>query len=440
MKQTESHDLAEQAIAHARELGASAAQCSIASGSGLGVTVRQGDVETIEHSRDQGFSISVFRGQRKGSASTNDLTLDAVLQTVADACELATHGAEDECAGLADAELMATEVPDLDLYHEWTLDAEAAIDIAKQVEASAFATDPRIANSEGASVSTRSGLSTYANSHGFIGQQRSSRHSVSCVVIAGEGSGMQRDYWYSSARAPDDLEDHEAIGRRAAERTVRRLEPTKLTTRKVPVVYAAEVAGGLVSHFLGAISGGSLYRKASFMLDMLDEQVFPEWLSISENPRLPRGLGSSAYDSEGVATRDRVLVENGVLQSYLLGAYSARKLGMQSTGNAGGARNVRLQPGSRTGATDALAQMGTGLLVTELIGMGVNGVTGDYSRGASGFWVEDGVICYPVQEITIAGNLRQMYQDIVTAGDDIDMRGNVHCGSVLIAEMSVAGA
>lgn len=426
------------ALEEAQRLGATAAEASATLDSGLDLTVRMGDVETLQRSRDRGLGITVYFGQRKGSASTADLDRAAVAESVAAACTIAKYTAEDKYAGLADAALLATDFPDLDLWHPWALEVEHAIELARECEDAARAVDPRIENSDGASVSSFAGMRVYGNSNGFLAAQRGTQHGISCAVLGKQDDEMQRDFWYTSARNADELQDAVAVGRRAGERTVQRLGARRLGTRKCPVLFAPETAKSLFGSFLGAIRGTAQYREASFLLNAVGEQVFPEWLSIDERPRLPGGQGSSAFDDEGVATRDRHLVEAGELKSYILASYSARRLGLQSTGNAGGVRNVRVTPGGDL-PDEPLKALGSGLLVTELMGQGVNGVTGDYSRGASGFWIENGVVQYPVEEITIAGNLRHMYENIVTVGSDVDMRGNLQVGSTLISEMTIAG-
>ena len=422
----------------AKRQGASAAEAGVNAESGLSVTVRLGEVETVEHNRDKGLGVTVYFGQRKGSASTSDFSREAIRETVGAACAIARYTAEDPCAGLADAELMATTIPDLDLYHSWELPAERAIALAAECEAAARAVDKRITNSEGATVSSHAGRRVYGNSHGFIGAYPSSRHSVSCAVIADDGRGMQRDYWYTVARDSDDLESVRSVGRRAGERTVKRLGGRRLSTRQAPILLVAEVAGGLFGNFIRAVRGESIYRKSSFLLDQLGEAVFPEFMHIHEQPHLTKALGSAPFDSEGVATRARDLVTAGVLQGYVLDSYSARKLGMQTTGNGGGVHNLTIDSGPHD-FTGLLKEMDSGLLVTEMMGMGVNIVTGDYSRGAAGFWVENGAIQYPVEEITIAGNLRDMFKGIVAVGNDVDTRGNTRTGSVLIERMTIAG-
>lgn len=439
---TQGHGNLEAVVAaildEAKRQGASAAEAGVSAESGLAVTVRLGEVETVEHNRDKGLGVTVYFGQRKGSASTSDYSRQAIEETVRAACDIAKYTAEDEAAGLADAELMATTIPDLDLHHPWDLSAERAIELARECEAAAQAVDARITNSEGASVGSHSGYRVYGNSHGFIGAYPSSRHSVSCAVIAEDGHGMQRDYWYAVARDVDDLENVRKVGVRAGERTVRRLGGQKLSTRQAPVTFVADMAGGLFSQFIRAVRGESLYRKSSFLLDSLGQKIFPEFIRIHEQPHLKKALGSSPFDNEGVATRARDIVSGGVLQGYILDSYSARKLGMQTTGNAGGVHNLTIDAGPDD--FDALLKrMDTGLLVTEMMGMGVNIVTGDYSRGAAGFWVERGEIQYPVEEITVAGHLRDMFGQIVAVANDVDMRGNVRTGSVLIENMTIGG-
>jgi PmbA protein len=382
----------------------------------------------------------VYFGKRKGSASTADLSARAIVETVEKACDIARYTAEDECAGLADPEELARDIPDLDLDHPWDLAPEEAVECARACEAAGREVDPRITNSEGATVGSHRGVRVYGNSHGFLAGYPSTSHSVSCVLLAQSGDDMQRDYWYSSTRDARDLESAEIIGRKAGARAVARLGARKLSTQKAPILFAPEVARGLIGHFLGAVRGSSQYRKSSFLLGAAGQPVFPSFIEVVERPHIPKGLGSSPFDGEGVATRDRDLVRDGTLQGYVLGSYSARKLGLKTTGNAGGTHNLLVE--SKTGgvAPDRLMrQLGTGLLVTELMGQGVNGVTGDYSRGASGFWIENGASVYPVHEITIAGNLRDMYRNIAALGDDIDVRGGVRVGSILVSEMTIAG-
>ena len=430
--------LARDMLQYASQQGATACAAEVSDGFGQSVTVRQGEVETIEYNRDKGIGISVYLGQRRGNANTSDFSPQAVRDTVDAALSIARHTAEDDCAGLPERELLATEFPDLDLYHPWLLNVEQAIELARECEQAAFARDKRIKNSEGATVSVHESQFVYANSLGFIGGYPSSRHSVSCAVIAGKGNAMQRDYWYTEAREASDMLKVEEVGRIAAERAVRRLHSRKLGTMQVPVLYEAPVAASLLGHFVGAVSGGSLYRKSSFLLDQLGKPVFSKNIHIDDIPNIPRGLASSAFDDEGVKTMRRAIVEQGVLQGYFLGTYSARKLGMKTTGNAGGNHNLILRPGELD--FDGLLQkMGRGLLVTELLGQGVNHVTGDYSRGAAGFWVENGEIQYPVEEITIAGNLKDIYHHIVAVGNDVLVQGSRQSGSILIENMMVAG-
>ena len=431
-------ELAQQVLELARKGGASAAEAEVSEGSGLSVSVRHGQVETIEHNRDKGIGVTVYLGQRRGHASTSDFSADALARTVEKALSIARFTAEDDCAGLADPALLARDPPDLDLFHPWRIGVEEATDLARSCEASALAVDPRINNSEGGSFSSQNSQFVYANNLGFAGGYPTSRQTLSCAVIAEENGAMQRDYWYTTARAAADLDPVEAVGRRAGERTVRRLGGRRLSTRQCPVLFEAPIATGLIASFVSAVSGGHLYRKSSFLLDSLGQQVFPPFLHIQERPFLPRGLASSPFDSEGVATRDRDVVRNGVVEGYFLSSYSARKLGMQSTGNAGGNHNL-IVPATGEDFAALLARMGTGLLVTELLGHGLNMVTGDYSRGAAGFWVENGHIAYPVEEITIAGNLKDMFQDIVAIGTDVETRGSRQVGSILVERMTVAG-
>jgi PmbA protein len=429
----------ERALEEARARGASQAEAAVSQDTGLSVGVRLGEVETLEHQRDRSMGITVYFGKRKGSASTADFSLDAVRETVAKACSIARFTAEDSCAGLADAALMEKAPPNLDLSHPWNIGADRAIEIAKSCEAAALAFDARINNSEGASLGTHQGLHVYGNTHGFLGGYPTTSHSLSCVVLAGTGEDMQRDYWYTSSRDWRELQDAEAVGRESARRTIARLGPRKISTRRAPVLFVPELARGLIGHFVAAIRGSSQYRQASFLLNSAGQQVFPANFSIAERPHILKAIASAPFDDEGVATKDRELVAAGVLDGYILSSYSARKLGLQSTGNAGGSHNLIVAP-TLTGGIDAmLARLGTGLLLTELMGQGVNTVTGDYSRGAAGFWVENGAIQHPVAEITIAGNLRSMFGEIAAAGDDIDVRGGIRVGSILVREMTIAG-
>ena len=430
--------IATDVLSHARSLGASAAEAEVSEGFGQSVTVRRGEVETIEYNRDKGVGVTVYVGQQRGHASTSDFSPQAVQATVRAAWSIARFTAADECAGLADKELLAREVPDFDLFHPWQLPVEQAIELARTCEAAALAVDPRITNSEGATASTQQSHFIYANTLGFVGGYPSSRHSMVCSVIAGEGDAMQRDDWYTIARAADDLEAAEAVGRKAGARCVRRLAAKRLGTMEVPVLFEAPVAASLLGHFVGAVSGGSLYRKSSFLLDTLGQRVFSPLVQIHDLPDVRRGLASSPFDDEGVATLRRDVVKDGVVHGYFLGSYSARKLGMRSTGNAGGNHNLVLDSTGEDFAT-LLRKMQRGLLVTELLGMGVNQVTGDYSRGAAGFWVENGELAYPVEEITIASNLKDMYRGILAVGNDVVVRGSRQCGSILVDRMTIAG-
>ena len=428
----------ERIIEEARRQGASASEVSVSMEQGLSTTVRQGEVETVEFNRDQGFGITLYVGQSKGSASTTGSGDEAIRETVAAALAIARHASQDEFAGLADATLMARELPDLDLYHPWSITPEQAIEQALSCESAAFDFDARIRNADGTSLNTHQGCRAYGNSNGFIGGYCSTRHSLSCVMIAESDGQMQRDYFYDVNRIGEALIDPQTIGRRAAERAVRRLGARPIPTCEVPVLFAPELATGLFSHFIAAISGGNLYRKASYLEDALGQTLFPEWLSLDERPHIPRALGSASYDGDGLATYAKPFVENGRLISYVLSTYSGRKLGMPSTANAGGVHNLFVSHGEEDQAA-LLRRMGRGLLVTELMGQGLNLVTGDYSRGAGGYWVENGEIQFPVQEVTIAGNLRDMFRQIVAIGCDIETRGNVRTGSVLIERMMVAG-
>ena len=429
----------ETILAEARRQGASACEVAVSAGQGLSTTVRQGEVETVEFNRDQGFGITLYVGQRKGSASTSATGEAAIRETVAAALAIAKHASEDECAGLADAALMARELPELDLYHPWSITPEQAVEQALACEAAAFAADTRIKNADGTSLNTHQGCRVYGNSHGFVGGYASTRHSLSCVMIA-EGEGqMQRDYWYDVNRQGELLADAAGIGQRAAERAVSRLGARPVPTCEVPVLFAAELAGGLFSHLLTAISGGNLYRHSSFLEGALGQRLFPEWLSLDERPHLPRALGSAAFDGDGLATYAKPFVEKGELVSYVLGTYSGRKLGLPSTANSGGVHNLFVTHGDEDQQA-LIRRMGRGLLVTELMGQGLNLVTGDYSRGAAGFWVENGEIQFPVQEVTIAGNLRDMFRQIVAVGRDLERRGNICTGSLLIEKMTVAGS
>jgi PmbA protein len=430
--------LAQTVLDHAAAKGATACEVDVSEGFGQSVSVRRQEVETIEYNRDKGLGVSVYIGQRRGHASSSDFSPAAVRASVEAALSIARFTAEDDCAGLPDAKLLATGKMDLDLFHPWDISVEAAIDIARQCEQAAFAVSPLVKNSEGASVSAQQSQFVSANSLGFMDGFATTRHYISCSVIAGEGEDMQRDDWYVSQRDPRNFVGAATVGDYAARRALSRLGARKLKTRKCPVIFEAPLATGLIGSFVHAISGGALYRKTSFLLDSLGQQLFPEFVRISERPHVRGGFASSPFDDDGVATHDREVVINGVLQGYFLSTYSARKLGLQTTGNAGGAHNLLVQPG-RHDLKGLLREMGTGLLVTELLGQGVNYVTGDYSRGAAGYWVEKGEIAYPVEEITIAGNLRDMLRGIAAIGNDIEKRGSKQVGSILIERMTIAG-
>lgn len=437
-KYAQLQELVEDVLKEAERQGASSAEVAAHSDMGLSATVRLGEPETIEHTRDNSLSISVYMGQHKGSASTAELSGKAIHEAVSAACSIAKYTAEDAFCGLADAELMATEFPELELYHPWDIDIEEALGLAVECETAARDYDQRITNSEGATLNTGLAVGVYGNTHGFVHGYPSSRHSLSCSVIAQHDESMQRDYWYTTARSPSALADAAGIGERAARRAISRLDGRKLKTRQAPVLFRAEIAAGLLNSFIRAISGSALYRRATFLLDALDTPVFPEWVNIEENPFVMQGLSSAAFDAEGVATSRRKLVADGILKGYVLSSYSARKLDLQTTGNAGGVRNLSIQMGDMD--YDALLEkMHTGLVVTELMGQGVNPITGDYSRGASGFWVENGEIQYPVEEITIAGNLKTMFQQLVAVGNDDDYPGSTRTGSWLIESMMIAG-
>ncbi len=435
-------DLREQAqrtLDLASDRGATAAEVDIGTGRGLCVTVRKGAVETVEHQRDKALSITVYFDGRKGSAGTTDFTDKALRETVDAACTIARYASVDEHAGLIDPRYLARDIPDLDLYHPWDLSAEDAIELAVGCEQHAMAADKRITNSDGTLLNTYSGTHVYGNSLDFLGGWNWSSHSLDCTMIAEERGSMQRDGWYTRARDHLDMEDGRRVGERAAERTSARLGARKLSTRRVPVIFEAPVAASLISAFLGAISGSALYRRASFMLDKLGEPVFADHVRLSEQPHQAKGMGSAPFDNDGMGTCAKDLVTNGVLQTYLLNAYSARRLGMEPTGNAGGVHNLIVSHGDQDRET-LLQTMGEGLFITDLIGFGVNQVTGDYSRGASGYWVSGGQIQYPVEEITVAGSLPEMYKQIVDIGSDVDRRGNIQIGSMLIDSMIIAGS
>jgi len=425
-------------LSQAKEMGASSAEADIGVGSGLSANVRKGEIDKLEYERDKGLSITVFIDGQKGNSSTSDFSDAAVKQSVKAAIGIARYASRDEFAGLVEPELMATEFPDLDLYHPWDISPEAAIDLAIECEQSAFDADKRISNSDGSVVSTYSGLNLYGNTNNFIHGWNWSSHTIDCTVIAEDSSGMQRDGWYSKARDYNNLQSVKEISQEAARRTVSRLGSRKLTTRQAPVIFEAPVASGLFSAFITAISGGSLYRRASFLLDKKGEQIFADHINIRERPFIKKALGSAPFDNDGVATREHDIIKDGILKEYVLSGYSARKLGLQTTGNAGGVHNLVVESG-KDSLDDLMKKMGTGLLITDMIGFGVNQITGDYSRGASGFWVENGELAYPVEEITVAGNLVDMYKNIISIANDIDPRGNVLTGSVFMDTMTIAG-
>ena len=425
-------------IERCKAQGATQAEVACSEERGLSVNVRMGAVETVESTRDRGIAVTVYFGQRKGSASTADLREESLDATVAQACAIATFTEADPAAGLADAALMATDIRDFDSWHPWAIDADRAIDLALACENAGREFDQRIENSDGASVGSGESLSVYANTHGFVGRERDTQHSIGCALIAGRGDGMQRDGWYTTALSADRLDTAASVGRRAAERTVARLQPRSLATAEMPVLFAADVARSLIGHLLGAVSGGALYRKASFLIDHAGKQIFPAWMRIEEQPFLQGGFRSSSYDAEGVATHESPLIADGVLQRYVLGSYSARKLGLQTTGNAGGVHNLNVSANAG-GCDELVAALPRALLVTDLMGQGVNNVTGDYSRGAGGFLIENGQISYPVDGITIAGNLKSMFAAIEAIGSDVDPRSHIRTGSILVGKMTVAG-
>lgn len=436
--------VAAQLLDRARAAGATQAEVSCSESRGLSVNVRMGGVDTVESNRDRGIAVTVYFGQRKGSASTADLRGDSLAATVDQACAIAKYTEDDAAAGLADAALMARAdgggaLREFDAWHPWDIDADRAIDLALACEAAGRDSDARIANSDGASVSSGQSLAVYANSHGFSGRERGTHHSIGCALIAGQGDAMQREGWYTSALDAGDLESAAAVGRQAAQRTLARLDPRPLPTAQLPVLFSAEMARSLIGHLVGAVSGGALYRNASFLVGAAGERLFPAWFSIQEDPWIARGLRSAAFDGEGVATRPSMLVEGGVLSRYVLGSYSARRLGLATTANAGGVHNL-LVAANAGGAEEIAAGMPRGLLVTELMGQGVNTVTGDYSRGAAGFAIENGRIADPVDGITIAGNLRRMFAAIAAVGSDVDPRSHVRTGAILVEGMTVAGS
>ncbi|GGY46903.1 metalloprotease PmbA [Pseudoduganella sp. SL102] len=434
--------IARDVLSYARETGGTDAAVEISEGSGLSVSVRKGKIETIEQNKDKGLGVTVFVGQKRGNASTSDFSTASLRATVEAAYNIARFTADDEAAGLAEEHLLERDPRDLQLFYPWPISTEEAVVLAQRAEAAAFQVDPRVTNSEGAGVHVQQSHFVSANSRGFIGGYPYSRHTISATPIAGKGAHMQRDDWYSSVRDPKKLATPEAIGRYAAERALARLNARQITTRTCPVLFEAPLAAGLLGAFVQATSGGALYRKSTFLLDTLGQQVFPEHVQVSEDPHVPGGIGSAPFDEEGVRTQYRDVVKDGVLQGYFLSTYTARKLGMQTTGNAGGSHNLSLTSNLTRPEDDfagMLKKMGTGLLVTELMGQGTNYVTGDYSRGASGFWVENGIIQYPVEEITIAGNMKEMFRQIVGIGNDVLIRGTKQTGSILIEKMVVAG-
>lgn len=431
--------VAEAALARARAAGADMAEARVDAEQGMAVTVRSGEVETVERHRDKSLAVTVYFGKRSGGATTTDFSADAIARSVESACNIAKHTEEDDCSGLADAEFLAREFPDLNLHHPWDIDLERAIGIAAECEAAALDSDSRISNSEGATLSSHAGVEIYANSHGFRGLERGSRHALDCAVIAGSGDSMQRDFWFDSARDARDLASPQAVGKRAAARTVRRLGARKADTRECAVLFEPLVAASLLGHFISAASGGNLYRKASFLLDKAGEQIFPQAVRIHEQPHLQKSPGGATFDSEGVATRARDIVAGGVLQGYVLNSYSARKLKLATTGNAGGVRNLEIAPTGDAKLAELIAQMQNGIVVSELIGFGVNTVTGDYSRGAFGFAIANGEIQHPLQEFTIAGNLAEMFRNITAVGADIDPRRNFRTGAICVGKMAVAG-
>ncbi len=437
-KQQELSAILQQLLDEAKKQGATSAEADIGTGAGLTVTIRLGETEKIEHERDKSLGITVYLGQKKGNASSSDFSDKAIQETVKAACDIARYASEDDCAGLAEPEYMAKKIPDLDLHHPWEISAEAASELAIECENFALQTDERINNSDGCCLSSYSGQHIYGNSHGFIGGWDWSSHTIDCTMIAEDAIGMQRDGWYSKTRSQEELESTKSIGEEAARRTLAKLGSRKLSTRECPIIFEAPVAGGLFSALITAISGSALYRKASFLQDSLGQKLFPEFMHIHEQPHILRAMGSAPFDNDGMATQNHDIIKNGILETYIVSAYSARKLGLKPTGNASGVHNMTIEPG-KLNLAEMLKTMDTGLLITDMIGFGVNQVTGDYSRGASGFWVENGELQYPVEEITVAGNLKEMYQQTLEVGTDIDRRGNINTGSILIENMTIAG-
>ena len=429
----------ELALEEAKRLGVDQAEVAASVDSGLSATARLGDVENLEYTNDRGIGVTVYKDQRKGSASTSEMSPDAILEVVRKAFSFARHTAPDEHSGLADADLMCREIPDLDLDHPWPIDADAAIELAIRCETAGRDSDLRINNSEGATVSSNRGIRAYGNTHGFLGSYAKTSHSITCVLLAGTDGDMQRDYYYTSARSADGLESPDIVGLEAARRTLARLGSEKIKTTNAPVLFIPELARGFIGHAIGGLLGGAQYRKSSFLLDAKGESLFPDFVDVVERPHIPRGMASVPYDSEGVATWDRNIIAGGVIEDYILSSYSARRLGLDTTANAGGPQNLVVSSNAK-GFDELVKEMGTGLIVEELIGQGVNTVTGDYSRGAAGHWVEDGEICFPVHEVTIAGNLRDLYSRVERIGEDRDLRGGIRCGSLLVGEMTIAGS
>ncbi|MEM7078655.1 MAG: metalloprotease PmbA [Pseudomonadota bacterium] len=441
-QQAELAELVREILHEARKQGTDAAEVSVSADAGLAVNVRKGEIENLEFNQDRGFGVTVYVGQSKGSASTTDSSATAIADTVRAARDIAAYTEDDPCNGLADPDLMPDVLPELDLYHPWDVSPEAATDLAIACEAAGLDLgDPRLTRSDGAQVSTQRSIRAYGNSHDFVGVYSGTRHGISTVYIAQDEQGMQRDYWYTSGRDAAELQSAGDVGVEAARRTLARLSPRSAPTGSYPVLFVPQLASGLFGSLLSAASGGAQYRKSTFLLDAVGEQVVPTWLSLVERPHLKKAIGSASFDGDGVATREQAFVRDGVLERYLLSTYSARKLGLKTTGNAGGIHNLDVES-ARPGLSEAQLrkEMGTGLLVCELMGQGVNAVTGDYSRGAAGFWIEDGEIAFPVAELTIAGNLKDMYTTIVALGDDVDYRGNIRAPSVLMEEMMVAGS
>lgn len=428
----------EFALDTAKKLGATQAAVKVSSSIGRSINVRMGELDTLEYHKGQSFSVTVYEGQKKGSAGTTDLSEPEITAAIEAAKGISSYASEDPFSGLADKELMAKEFPDLDLYHPWDIDTDEMISLSQRCEKNAMEIDPRINNSEGVSLSTYEGSSGYGNSNGFIHVDSGSNHSLSCTLIAEDSNGMQRDYWYSSERDPSLLEDYSQLGEKAAQRTISRLSPQAVESMTCPVIFSPEMAKSLVGHLVAAASGGSQYKKTSFLLNAAGDQVLPNFVHIYEDPLIRGGSRSSSYDSEGVATQKSDLIIDGVLQRYILSSYSARKLNLETTANSGGLRNIRVDSGDKD-LDELLGEMNKGILVTELIGQGVNQITGDYSRGAAGFWVEQGKIKHPIEGFTIAGNLKNMYQDLMHIGNDVDLRGNMHTGSWLIDKMTIAG-